>query len=409
MSNQKDLDSLNQFIKSDRPLLLVLGDNEQNTRLLAEFQQTLPTHYKIINKVGSPQTQIGDFIRDLCQSLSLELNPAAANTQEQLEELVHQVQNQDQPSVFMINNADQLNLSGLAAISHIARMQEKAAIMLHIVLCGSADLKDKFKNLAPQLPPILVQLAEKNTATDKPTNPYRRGSESIWQKHGVKITSSVCLIVLAVGFWWHNHNKKILAPAPVIQKIPRAMPNPRAENEINSTKPASAKQIGSPFSQKPELTTNEKSVSSVDETIKSPKSLATKKTLATLAALKKEKSQASVKKSEEKKSDSLNAEDDDLTIADNKKNNDLRLEKKLTANYTVQLLASHEIKRARKFISSHHLAKASVHIISKNNEVFYIVTLGQYNTKQNAQNAVAHLPKDLKDLGAWVRKVNKGD
>lgn len=75
-----------------------------------------------------------------------------------------------------------------------------------------------------------------------------------------------------------------------------------------------------------------------------------------------------------------------------------------TAAYTIQLVVTSSQAQADAFIKQHKLGKnASVHQRSVNKRLFYVVTYGQFETKEAATAALHTLPKSVESLHPWVR------
>ena len=77
------------------------------------------------------------------------------------------------------------------------------------------------------------------------------------------------------------------------------------------------------------------------------------------------------------------------------------------SGYTIQLLASQDLDRVKRFAQAHHLnSKTQVRRVHRNGADWYILTLGDYAQHQEAQNAVRHLPKDIAQFKPWIRTVS---
>jgi DamX protein len=72
--------------------------------------------------------------------------------------------------------------------------------------------------------------------------------------------------------------------------------------------------------------------------------------------------------------------------------------------YTIQILAGHNKEGLKEFIKKHGLVgKVTLrHTLLKGKD-WYVITLGEYKTRQNATAAFKSLPKDVAELKPWVR------
>ncbi|WP_115710211.1 SPOR domain-containing protein [Legionella sainthelensi] len=82
---------------------------------------------------------------------------------------------------------------------------------------------------------------------------------------------------------------------------------------------------------------------------------------------------------------------------------------KSTANlYTIQLTASHDKKHIEHFRKTNKLLaqNAKLRRITNAKGVWYVLTLGEYQNKVQAQHRVSKLPTNLAKLHPWVRPVS---
>jgi len=71
------------------------------------------------------------------------------------------------------------------------------------------------------------------------------------------------------------------------------------------------------------------------------------------------------------------------------------------------LLASHDIHTLKQFASSHHIqSKAKIWSVQLKGKPWYVLTLGQYAQRQQADQAANHLSQNLAKLKPWVRAVS---
>lgn len=81
---------------------------------------------------------------------------------------------------------------------------------------------------------------------------------------------------------------------------------------------------------------------------------------------------------------------------------------KQTSNrYTIQLVASHKVSDVHLFRKNNHLMdKTAVRQFTNAKGTWYILTLGEYESRNKAQLNASKLPADLAKLNPWVRSVS---
>jgi len=281
-------DSLKRFIKSDRPMMLIIGQHGSGkTQLVKHFSDKLSPEYRTLHINGNESCPPHQLVTLICQQWDVNEDPDLTSHRNQLDTLLNQIHQQHVPNVLIVSNAQNLNIATLAAISHLANAQEKPPVSLHIILSGEVNLEDKIQSLMTQAPPslLLQPLSRKETfqyikyrlnklnksqpisppndiiekiyehsggfpslinhltqrwlcdeksiknkrdikGTTPPNEPLQQTDTNkrkiFWQKHVVKITSTTCLIILAVGFWtyqhkapYHHHRKVIAMKRPL--------------------------------------------------------------------------------------------------------------------------------------------------------------------------------------------------
>lgn len=77
-----------------------------------------------------------------------------------------------------------------------------------------------------------------------------------------------------------------------------------------------------------------------------------------------------------------------------------------SARYTIQLLASHEAKYLNRLKGQSHLKHTKIRHFSNAKGVWYVLTVGEYQSKNQAQAQIKKLPKQFAKLNPWVRSVN---
>ncbi len=77
-------------------------------------------------------------------------------------------------------------------------------------------------------------------------------------------------------------------------------------------------------------------------------------------------------------------------------------------SYTVQLAAVTNLADVQKFIEQYQLEnQVNVYPTIRNDVQWYIVTYRNYATIQLARDAIAELPKPLRELGPWAKSLNQ--
>lgn len=82
--------------------------------------------------------------------------------------------------------------------------------------------------------------------------------------------------------------------------------------------------------------------------------------------------------------------------------------KSVTHLYTIQLTASHDKKHIERFRNSNKLLAqhSKLRRVTNSKGVWYVLTLGEYQNKAQAQQRVSKLPTSLAKLHPWVRPVS---
>jgi len=75
--------------------------------------------------------------------------------------------------------------------------------------------------------------------------------------------------------------------------------------------------------------------------------------------------------------------------------------------YTIQLLASHRKKDLQYFVHVHQIKTPSfIYKTRVEGKDWYILTIGAFQERQQAQKAVAKLPKDIGQFKPWIRAIS---
>ena len=79
---------------------------------------------------------------------------------------------------------------------------------------------------------------------------------------------------------------------------------------------------------------------------------------------------------------------------------------KPSATFTLQLFASQHPASVHSFIKNHKLNQ-TIHygVTQAKQQTWYVATLGQFNSKNQARKAIAALPKEIQNLKPWIRRT----
>lgn len=76
--------------------------------------------------------------------------------------------------------------------------------------------------------------------------------------------------------------------------------------------------------------------------------------------------------------------------------------------FTIQLLASFRRDDILRFVNSHKLNKdVKIRLTKRNDENWYVLTLGEFNQLEKAQAAIKNLPPGLGKYNPWIRSVEQ--
>lgn len=80
---------------------------------------------------------------------------------------------------------------------------------------------------------------------------------------------------------------------------------------------------------------------------------------------------------------------------------------KVLEQYTVQILASQNLDDIKRFINAHQLtANTKIRTTTRKGIPWYVLTLGEFNRVEQAQQAVHNLPAKLTQYKPWIRSTN---
>lgn len=192
-------DSLKRFIRSDKPLMLVIGQPGSGKKQALESFCQQTTSHRILEIQADANMQPRDMINLLCQHWQLRppAETSSSSYRKQLDHLLNEISQQQTPSVLIIHYAQTLRTSTLAALAHLSNRQQSPPISLHLILAGAVSLEDKISNLMAQMPPSLLMqaLTHKETShyiqyrlnklcKNKPITPNQKVIDTIFQQSG---------------------------------------------------------------------------------------------------------------------------------------------------------------------------------------------------------------------------------
>lgn len=95
------------------------------------------------------------------------------------------------------------------------------------------------------------------------------------------------------------------------------------------------------------------------------------------------------------------------SVAENEKKNEQTPKATIQAEgYGLQLMGAYDLEDAKKYQQSLGVQKTSVIWHAEhNNKDWFVLIYGHYPTIAEAREAMMHLPKNLRDMGPWVREL----
>ncbi len=440
-------DSLKRFIKSDQPIMLILGQNGSGkTHLINQFCKSSLADYRIVNIDGNDNYQPQQLIACLCQQWDMVEDPELTSHRQQLDNLLNQIHQQHIPSVLVLTNAQNSNIATLAAICHLASIQGEPPVSLHIILSGEVSLEDKINSLMVHTPPCLLlqPLSKKETFQyvkyrlnklnkSQAVMPSNSVIERIYEHSG----GFPSLINHLTQRWLYH---EILDKPNTTAETPEPgeLPMQRLRNYYDKT--------GDSIWEKHAVKITASTCLALlavgfwvyqhkDNTHHSVQMLAIKKPpqivqaklpsqveIRSLSVIKNSTTQRTPEKNipqavavaKPKIAMPIRIKPKHITKAKVKVAYSVRKhfsvlrksKSKPHHSYVIQLLASRKLANIKHFIKEKHLTrKSKIHVVSKNHRPLYIVTTGHYHTRQQTDKAILHLSKSLKKLKPWPRKL----
>lgn len=198
---------INDFFKSKKPLLLVLGnESSDRSELLAAARDLATTDQMILRIKGKSSFEPSALIHSLKKHWAIKIRKSDKPLNEKLNDAIACLEAQQQSCILLIDQAHLLPISMLAALCHLSHQQEGHTISIRIILAGVDSLATKIqalylKNFAP--PPI-IKLNPKQQTTPKKQNPANE--KSFWQHHRIKSLAAVGLIACSFTLYKVEQN-----------------------------------------------------------------------------------------------------------------------------------------------------------------------------------------------------------
>lgn len=365
---------LQTFVRSQKPLLLVIGERHSGkSKTLNDIVSQLKVSRHIIRMQGTPNIHPNQLATLLSKHWAAKISDEHARLENQLHEIVLGLSKHSQDCILLIDDAHLLSFSVLAAISHLANMQEHMKVHLHIVLSGHNPLINRMQSLQTRKIPV-IQLGEasepmetptpapKEKPADKPLSALSKKIKPAFSgKRKVKVFSFSALIVLSYFMMWffnqpetnptgeplfsHASKTHPAIPQPSNTQTPRHIAMTQELPQLTAPTDAHTLAQNTPALAQPQTSTPSIAVTSVTP--------------------------APVK-----------------------------------TGFTLQLMASHNRKVLEAFSYQHHLAQARIQKTHDRGQEWYVLTTGHFASKQEAGVAIHSMNPTVQKLHPWIRREN---
>lgn len=403
----QELNTLKEFTQSSDPLMLVLGEaGSGKTELLKDLVLHSTLSKPIIFLHGRNQIKPRLMLQALTQHLNISVEDHGQPLVEQLQMLVNGLTRKQHVGTLVIDDAHLLPFSILAALIHIVISQQGQHCYLHLILAGRVSLEDKVRTLHEQAMRIVrlgkmprhetrqhienfleqthinatadvidtiverlhqqshgvpsridkmlreltlkdfMTARKQSTTHDAPAKRRRLHmpftQEVVLGERGARGFAVFGLFAAMFGLYWYEHHTHYLAPALPSTPYHYAMSKPRP---INEPTPAAQPLAAKPPTVQPSATP------SLAEHQATPHAA-------------------------------------------------------IQQGYTIQLMGSFSKADAEQKLNSLHMAQAQIIQEQYQQKPWFIVGIGHYMTRQQAQQSLQQLPKTLRQAGAWVRPLS---
>lgn len=387
----QELKTLKEFIHSPDALMLVLGEaGSGKTELLETLVNDVTAARSVIYLHGRQHIKPRFMIQNLSQHWNISVEDHGEPLVEQLRMLIDGLIRKNHFGTLVIDDAHLLPFSILAALVHIVIQQDKTC-HLHLILAGRTSLEDKVRTLHEQAMRILrlgrVSLHEVRThIEDFLEQTHITASEEVVdgiverlyeQSHGVPCRIDKLLRELTLKDFMQPKTQKSHQPA--MQQPPRRRFGV-SQDMVLGERGARGFAVVALFATMFGLYWHEHHLSSVSPAQPAePYHYATIKpvplpqpTLPTTAA----------------------TPAPTVSVAQQHH------------GYTIQLMGSFKQTDVQQRLASLHLVHAQIFKEQFKDKPWYILGLGNYSTRQQAEQSLQNLPKPLRAKGAWVRPLS---
>lgn len=194
----RQLESLKHFLVNNPPLILVINDeNTAKTALISKLIADIQTKKRVIRLQSDENLLPAQLTQLLLQHCEVELDDVAISCEQQLDKIIQSLATQNLACVFIIDDAERLPATTLAALLHMSMKQNTYHTHLHILLVGNSKLTEKIQPLHPKpIPQLLIK-----TYPQKETRPK--------EKHWVKAISLSLLLIIGFVMWYHKEHSRL--------------------------------------------------------------------------------------------------------------------------------------------------------------------------------------------------------
>jgi len=392
------LNAVKRHLQSHNPLMLIVGEKGSGkTNLLTDVILQMRVSRHIIRVQGRQKLHPSQLVNVLSKHWTTKNINKEQRLESQLDEILDELSKHDQSCILVVDDAQLLSLSVLAALTHLATQQNGKKTHLYLLLSGRPILSEKMNSLQTKdIPQITLGALPRDAVFRKIkakldqaginlphastnavfTKIYQRSGglpetvdqmvntlilqRSPIETNNTKHTISAAATVIIDTKLWKNHRIKMTAIVGLIvtgvfmwtawpQTYTQLSENTLQQMQITE-QPTKAKPIVLASAPKP----------------------APKKTPFILA---------SISKSTPKKAPII-----------------------LAKNFTLQLMSGDNKKAIETYIQSHHLQQQAQPMETEyKGHPWYVLAYGHFKTPFEAKKALAHLPKHLQQLHPWVR------
>ena len=360
---QSYLQSLQNFIISTDSLLFISGEvGSGKTVLIEQFILQVRISTQILRIHGHAKFKPNHLLKLLNKHWADTEIRKTARLEQQLTTLLNALNQHDQSRVLLVDDAHLLPFSVLAALSHLASIQQQR-VHLHVILIGRRGLLRKMQSLVSrEIPSIELRVGEitqedvlhiddaNNERIDvlpaaaMKTSEIVVGTGPVWKQHSIRLLASFMLVSLAMLFTWHKHHQDVY------------------QTLIHSAKKSKTTPIHSLYQSSSEFALNDLLNSTNNQTLPLEITHTNTPTLATYIH-------------------------------------------SPSKSFTLQIMANRNPAVLQHFIKNHQLKNARTIFTVDNGKPWYILTYGTFTTSKQASIALRQLPSNLNQCHPWIRPL----